>query len=136
MDSQNFTSTFTVDQSPEQVFAAIVDVPRWWTGDVEGNTDTLGDEFTYRYPGAHYSKQKIAELIPGKKVVWHVVDAQLEGPKDPNEWTGTEISFEITPDGRLGPRSTSRTSVWCPISSALTPVRAPGAFTSTEASSA
>jgi uncharacterized protein YndB with AHSA1/START domain len=96
MDSQNFTSTFTVDQSPEEVFAAIVDVPRWWTGDVEGSTDTLGDEFTYRYPGAHYSKQKIAEVIPGKKVVWHVVDAHLEGPEDPNEWTGTEISFEIT----------------------------------------
>ena len=96
MDSQNFTSTFTVEQSPEEVFAAIVDVPRWWTGDVEGSTDTIGDEFTYRYPGFHYSKQKIAELIPGKKVVWHVVDAHLEGPEDPNEWTGTEISFEIT----------------------------------------
>ena len=89
-------STFTVDQSPEEVFAAIVDVPRWWTGDIEGSTDTLGDEFTYRYPGAHYSKQKVAELIPGKKVVWHVVDAHLEGPEDPNEWTGTEIKFEIT----------------------------------------
>ena len=94
--SQNFASTFTVDQSPEQVFGAIVDVPRWWTGEVKGSTHTLGDEFTYRYPGAHYSKQKIAELIPGKKVVWHVVDAHLEGPEDPNEWTGTEISFEIT----------------------------------------
>jgi uncharacterized protein YndB with AHSA1/START domain len=96
MDSQNFTSTFTVDQSPEEVFAAIVDVPRWWAGDIEGSTVTLGDAFTYRYPGAHYSKQKIAELIPGRKVVWYVVDAYLEGPKDPNEWTGTEITFEIT----------------------------------------
>jgi len=35
-------------------------------------------------------------LIPGKKVVWHVVDAHLEGPEDPTEWTGTEIRFEIT----------------------------------------
>src|SRR5258708_37952864 len=96
MDSENFTSTFTVDQSPEEVFAAIVDVRRWWTGDIEGSTDTLGDEFTYRYPGAHYSKQKIAELDPGKKVVWRVVDAHLEGPEDPDEWTGTELSFEIT----------------------------------------
>ena len=31
-----------------------------------------------------------------EKVVWHVVDAHLEGPEDPNEWTGTEINFEIT----------------------------------------
>jgi hypothetical protein len=50
---------------------------------------------TYSYPGFHYSKQKIAELIPGKKVVWHVVDAHLKGAKNPSEWTGTEISFEI-----------------------------------------
>ena len=97
MDSQNFTSTFTVDQSPEEVFAAIVDVPRWWTGDVEGSTDTLGDEFTYHYPGAHYSKQKVAELIPGKKVVWHVVDGYLSFTEDPAEWTGTDITFDITP---------------------------------------
>ena len=96
MNSQNFSSTFTVDQAQEEVFTAIVDVPRWWTGDVEGSTDTVGDEFTYRYPGIHYSKQKIAELIPSKKVVWHVVDAHLEGPENPREWMGTEIRFEIT----------------------------------------
>jgi hypothetical protein len=65
--SQNFTSNFTVDQSPDEAFAAAADVARWWTGDVEGSTVSLGDEFAYRYPGAHYSKQKITELVPGKK---------------------------------------------------------------------
>jgi hypothetical protein len=44
---------------------------------------------------AHYSKQKVTELVPGHKVVWHVVDSKLSGPDDPSEWTGTEVTFEI-----------------------------------------
>jgi hypothetical protein len=96
MQSQNFNSTITVEQTPTEVFGAINDVRGWWTGEIEGDAARVGDEFSYRYPGAHYSKQKIAELVPGKKVVWHVVDAHLEGRKDPTEWTGTGVTFEIS----------------------------------------
>jgi len=97
MQEQNFTSSFTVGQNPAEVYNAINNVRGWWTGAVEGSSATVGDEFSYRYPGAHYSRQKVTELVPGEKVVWHVVDAHLEGPYDPGEWTGTEISFEIAP---------------------------------------
>jgi uncharacterized protein YndB with AHSA1/START domain len=99
VNTQNFTSTFTVDQSPEDVFAAITNVRRWWTGKIEGNTDRLGDEFIYRYEDLHYSKQKIAELVPGQRVVWQVIDAHVKGPENPREWTGTEIRFEISQTG-------------------------------------
>jgi hypothetical protein len=99
MDSQNFTSSFSVEQSPDEVFEAINNVRGWWTGEIEGDTENVGDEFVYRYPGAHYSKQKVTELIAGKKVVWKVVDSHLEGPEDPNEWTGTEVVFEISREG-------------------------------------
>jgi len=97
MRGQNFTSSFTVEQNPAAVYDAINNVRGWWTGDIEGDSKALGDEFSYSYPGAHYSKQKITELVPRKKVVWHVVDSHLEGPEDPSEWTGTEITFEIAP---------------------------------------
>jgi hypothetical protein len=96
MQTQDFTSSFTVEQTPAEVYGAINNVRGWWTGDIEGDAQALGAEFSYRYPGAHYSKQKITELVPGKRVVWRVVDSHLEGPDDPGEWTGTEISFEIT----------------------------------------
>jgi hypothetical protein len=95
MQSQNFTTCFTVEQSPAAVFDAINDVRGWWTGEIEGESKEVGDEFSYRYPGYHYSKQRIAVLVPDTKVVWHVIDSRLEGPKDPSEWTGTEITFEI-----------------------------------------
>lgn len=96
MGDPSFAATFTVDQSPEAVFAAINDVRGWWSGDIEGSTDTLGEEFTYRYEDVHYSKQKITELVPGRKVVWHVLDGYLNFTEDKTEWTGTDIVFDIT----------------------------------------
>ena len=85
MKSQNYTTTFTVDQTPEEAFAAINDVRGWWSGNIEGSTNKLGDEWTYRYKDIHYSKQKITELIPGKKVVWHVLDSYLNFIEDKTE---------------------------------------------------
>ncbi len=99
MNDQNLTFSFTVDQTPEEVFAAINNVRGWWTGEIEGGTDKLGDEFTYRYKDIHYSKQKLTEVIPNKKIVWLVEEAQLNFVEDKSEWKGTEIIFEVSKKG-------------------------------------
>lgn len=74
---------------------AVTNPRKWWTGDIDGSAECLGDEFSYRYGDVHYSKQKVTELIPGQKVPWRVVASHLSGPEDPSEWTGTEIRFDI-----------------------------------------
>ncbi len=96
----DFTTTFTVDASPQQVFDAIIDVRAWWIGDIEGETANVGDVFTYRHDPQHRSVQRVTESIPGVRVVWQVEDAELTFVDDRTEWIGTEIRFDIT--GRDG----------------------------------
>src|SRR5580692_3708217 len=45
MKNQNYSISFAVDQSPEQVFKAINNVRGWWSGEIGGETDKLGSEF-------------------------------------------------------------------------------------------
>ena len=99
MTVQSYTTTFTVDQTPKEAFDAISNVRGWWSGEIEGRTDQLGEEFTYRYEDVHYSKQRIEELVPDKKVVWLVLDAYLSFVEDKTEWNGTKVVFEVSEKG-------------------------------------
>jgi hypothetical protein len=99
MKNESYATSFTVDQSSEEVFNAINDVRGWWSGEIQGDTDKLGAEFTYRVQDVHRSKQKITELISGKKIAWHVVDGYLGFVEDKSEWKDTDIVFEIARKG-------------------------------------
>jgi hypothetical protein len=96
----SYTTAFTVDQTPEKVFAAINNVRGWWSGEIDGNTEHLGDEFTYRYEDLHLSKQKITESVPGKRGAWEVLGGYVNFVKDnKTEWKGTVITFDISKNG-------------------------------------
>ncbi len=93
----NYSATIEVAKSAQDVFNYINDVSKWWSKDFEGSSSKLNDEFVICHPGAHYSKQKLIEVIPGKKVVWLVTDSELDWlEKDKHEWTNTRMIFEIT----------------------------------------
>ena len=96
MKTSGYTTAFVVEQSPEEVFDAINNVRGWWSGQIDGRTDTLGAEFTYRYRDVHATTQRITEFVPGKRVVWRVVDSHINFVRDTTEWNGTDIVFEIT----------------------------------------
>lgn len=104
MRTTDFKVALIADKSPEEVFSAITNVRKWWSGyyseQIEGNTEKLNDEFIFRAgEGVHYSKQKLIEVIPAKKIVWLVTDSKLSFLQNETEWIGTKIAFEISKKG-------------------------------------
>ena len=97
MSDRSFTTAFTVDQTPEEAFAAINNVRGWWSGEIEGDTDKLDAEFTYRYKDMHRSKQNIIELIPPRKSTGRV---RVEGFMKNQDFTAT-ISIDQPPEEAL-----------------------------------
>jgi len=102
LGNKNFTAIIESSKSPEIFYKSITkDVAKWWGGkDLEGESINLNDEFIVNHPGAHYSKQKLIEVFPGKKIIWLVTESTLSWlKKDQHEWTNTKMIFEITTIG-------------------------------------
>jgi len=99
MKKNDYQLTLTLDQSPAEVFKAINQTRGWWSGQIVGDTDRLGAEFSYRVEGVHFSQQRVTELVPHQKIVWHVTAAKLDFVQDKGEWQGTDIVFEIERKG-------------------------------------
>ena len=99
MNNQNYTVSFLVDQTTQEAFQAINNVYGWWTENVVGSSEKLHDEFEVYFEDVHYSKQKLIEVVPSKRVVWRVTDSKLNFIKDKTEWTNTEIVFDISRKG-------------------------------------
>ena len=96
MTDQSFTTTFSVDRSPREVFDAINDVPAWWSAEVEGPTDVEGETFTFRVKDLHRSQIRVSELVPGERVVWTVLENYMSFVEDQTEWVDTQIRFDLT----------------------------------------
>jgi hypothetical protein len=98
MKNKSFTAMIEVAKSAKDVFNAITEVPKWWNSeDFEGNSTKLNDEFIIYHPSQHYSKQRLIEVIPDKKIVWLVAESKLYWlENDKEEWTNTKMIFDIT----------------------------------------
>ncbi|WP_340682176.1 hypothetical protein LCL61_26255 [Amycolatopsis coloradensis] len=87
----SFTTSFTVDQTPQQVFDAFDDVRGWWSEEVVHS----GDEFEYHYEEVHRCRIRITESVPGRKVSWLVLENHFDFTRDETEWVGTTFTFDI-----------------------------------------
>ncbi|WP_316847697.1 SRPBCC domain-containing protein [Pedobacter psychrodurus] len=96
---KDYSTSILVNKTLEEVFNDINHVSGWWQGEIKGDTEKLGDEFTYQMGEVHFSRQKVIESLPGKKVVWLVTDSEISFVSDQKEWVDTKIVFEISPEG-------------------------------------
>jgi Activator of Hsp90 ATPase homolog 1-like protein len=94
-NDENLTLTYTVPQTPRDVFEAIRDVRSWWSLGIRGPTAEVGDAFDYRHEELHTSRQQVVASVPGRTMVWRVLEAHLSFAAKPNEWKGTQIRFDL-----------------------------------------
>jgi hypothetical protein len=99
MTDRSYTTTFSVDQTPKEVFAAINNVRGWWSQEIDGPTDKAGETFKYHFQDLHRCEVRVDELVPGKKVAWTFVESHFSFTKDAEEWKGTRIVFDIAQKG-------------------------------------
>lgn len=95
MNDPYYTTRFTVDASPAQVVAAINNARAWWSEEIDGDTDKPGAVFYYHFKDIHRCTMQVTELVPNKKVVWHVLHNDFNFIKDKTEWNNTDVVFEI-----------------------------------------
>jgi len=101
MTATDFTYVLKTKRSPAEVFQAVNNVRGWWSGyyaeEITGETEKPNDEFEFRAGGGlHYSKHKLVEVIPNKKVVWLTTGSDFSFIEKRDEWTGTKIIFDIS----------------------------------------
>ncbi|MPR34639.1 SRPBCC family protein [Salmonirosea aquatica] len=99
--TESFEYSFESSKSPEEVFQVLMEIDQWWSGlhgeTIAGESQKLNDEFAFRAgKGAHYSKQKLIEFLPNKRIGWQVLESNLSFLKDSSEWTDTKIGFDIS----------------------------------------
>jgi len=100
MKNQGFSTVLSVPQTPDQAFAAIKDLRGWWNEDIEGESEKVGDELTYRFKDVHRCRLKVVELVPNERIVWEVLENHFSFTRDQSEWLGTRITFDVARAGR------------------------------------
>jgi hypothetical protein len=91
------TVAIGLEKSPDEVFDHLIQLKKWWPEDFEGEDLKLNSAFVLRTGDSHYSKSKVIELVPGKKLVWLTMESIRT--TDHFDWTGTKMIFEVSLQG-------------------------------------
>ena len=95
---RDYTTTIRADSPATQAVEAIDRVGAWWTKSFEGSTQQVGDTFRVRF-GETFVVFEILEHT-GERIVWRVKESLLPWLRDKTEWTGTDVVWHVTVDGR------------------------------------
>jgi hypothetical protein len=97
--THDYRTELTVDHTPEEVYAAVIDVRGWWAENVVGDTAIAGSEFEYAYQDVHVCRIRVTDAVPGERVEWLVLQNRFSFTEDPAEWVGTRMVFDLRRSG-------------------------------------
>lgn len=89
--------SFNTTSTPEEVQDRIAQPNVWWMEDYSGQSTNIGDQFTVR-AGTTVVDFEVLNASP-TLVSWKVLDCDLPFLEDTSEWTGTQVDFDIQPNG-------------------------------------
>ncbi|WP_413666907.1 SRPBCC domain-containing protein [Mucilaginibacter sp. Mucisp86] len=93
--TNSFSTSINITISPEAALQKISEVANWWGVNFEGSAAKQGDHFVIKMGPEAWFNYTVVELVPGKKVVWHVDDCYMPWYEDKTEWKGQDMVFEI-----------------------------------------
>jgi hypothetical protein len=99
MEDNNFNAGISINISATEAIKKISNVPEWWGVTFTGNAENKNDEFVIKMGGESFFNITVAELIPGKKIIWNISDCYMPWYADKKEWADTRLIFDLTEDG-------------------------------------
>jgi Activator of Hsp90 ATPase homolog 1-like protein len=96
MKKKDFQCSISAKISAEDAIKRIGNIPKWWGVTFSGSTEKQNDKFVVKMTGDSFFNFTVAELIPGKKVVWLVTDCNMPWYSDKEEWTNTKLIFDLS----------------------------------------
>ena len=69
MKNQIYSVAAEFSKPPDEIFNYVINLSKWWPEEFVGDSIKLNSEFVLRTGDTHYSKNKVVEFVPNKKVV-------------------------------------------------------------------
>lgn len=98
MHKQDFKSSITARISASEAIRKISNVAEWWGITFSGSAEKQNDKFIVKMGGDSFFDFTVAELIPGKRMVWLVTDCNMPWYSDKKEWANTRLIFDLAED--------------------------------------
>ena len=91
-----YSVSIEVAATPAESFKKLSTLSNWWPEEFVGPPIQLNSEFIFRIGDSHYSKNKVIEYQPDKRVVWLTTESARSS--DDFDWSGTKFIFDLTPN--------------------------------------
>ena len=95
MEKKSYQSSISANINASEVIKKISRIPEWWGVSFSGSSEKENDTFTVKMTGDSFFDFTVAELIPGKRVVWLVNDCNMPWYSDKKEWANTKLIFDL-----------------------------------------
>jgi hypothetical protein len=96
MAKNDFNTSISANITAEDAIKKISRVPEWWGINFSGSAEKQNDKFVVTMGGDSFFNFTVAELIPGKRVVWLITDCNMPWYSDKKEWANTKLIFDLT----------------------------------------